>query len=237
MTHQGLRTLIVGALAAGAAACSSGPTLDASSSAVAVSRSLPAPDATTSAADFANYRIGPRDELIVEVFGAPELKREGEVDAAGNLSLPLVGSIVAGGRTPREVGDAIAAQLRGRYIRDPQVTVNIKKANPQTFSVDGAVREPGVYPVIGRMTLQQAIASAKGADVDLANLNSVVVFRTVNNQRMAALFSLKEIRAGRLSDPQIYGNDVIVVGESASRRFFRDLGRFPSLGSFIPFVR
>ncbi len=222
--------------AAALTACGGGAGLDPQTTAVSVSKALPPPDATTVAADFSNYRIGPRDELIIEVFGAPELKRESEVDAAGNLSLPLVGTVVAGGRTPGQVGAAIAAQLRGRYIRDPQVTVNIKKANPQTFSVDGAVREPGVYPVIGRMTLQQAIASAKGADSELANLNNVVVFRTVNNQRMAALFSLKEIRAGRLNDPQIYGNDVIVVGESAARRFFRDLSRFPALGSFIPFL-
>ena len=199
-----------------------------------MSQALPAPDTTTSAVDFSNYRIGPRDELIVEVFGAPELKREGEVDAAGNLSLPLVGTVVAGGKTPNEVASAIAAQLRGRYIRNPQVTVNIKKAVGQTVTVDGAVRDPGVYPIVGRMTLQQAIASAKGAD-DLANLDSVVVFRRVNNQQLAALFSLKQIRAGRLTDPQIYGNDIVIVGENATRRFLKDLGSVP-VGSFIPFI-
>lgn len=215
-------------------ACGGSPTLGSSSSAVRVSQALPAPDVTTSAVDFSNYRIGPRDELIVEVFGAPELKREGEVDAGGNLSLPLVGTVVAGGKTPNEVAAAIAAQLRGRYVRNPQVTVNIKKAVGQTVTVDGAVRDPGVYPIVGRMTLQQAIASAKGAG-DIANLDNVVVFRRVNNQQLAALFSLKQIRAGRLTDPQIYGNDIVVVGENATRRFLKDLGSAP-LGSFIPFL-
>lgn len=229
------RASTIAVLASLAAGCAGGSALDERSTAVTVSKSLPAPDATTNATDFANYRIGPSDQLSIEVFGAPELKRESEVDASGNLSLPLVGTVVAGGKTPREVSDQIAAQLRGRYIRDPQVTVNILKANPQTFTVDGAVRQPGIYPVNGRMTLQQAVASAKGAD-DIANLNNVVVFRTVNNQRMAALFSLKEIRAGRISDPQIYGNDVVVVGENATRRFFRDLSIFPRLGSFVPFL-
>lgn len=219
----------------GLTACGGGSSLGTGSSAVAVAQSLPAPGVTSGTLDFSNYRIGPRDELIVEVFGAPELKREGEVDAAGNLSLPLVGTVVAGGKTPDEVGAAIAAKLRGRYIRDPQVTVNIKKAVGQTVTVDGAVRDPGVFPVLGRMTLQQAIASAKGAD-DLANLDNVVVFRRVNNQQMAALFSLKQIRAGKSTDPQIYGNDIVVVGENATRRFFKDLASFPSLGSFIPFV-
>lgn len=215
-------------------ACAGQPQLGSSSDAVAVSRALPAPGNTATSLDFSNYRIGPRDELIVEVFGAPELRREGEVDAAGNLSLPLVGTVVAGGKTPTEVASVIAAQLRGKYIRDPQVTVNIKKSVGQTVTVDGAVRDPGNFPVVGRMTLQQAIASAKGAD-DIANLDNVVIFRRVGSQQMAALFSLRQIRAGRVSDPQIYGNDIVVVGENATRRFLKTLGTVP-LGSFIPFV-
>lgn len=215
-------------------ACAGGSALGSGSRAVTVANALPAPTTTSTDLDFSNYRIGPRDQLVVEVFGAPELRREGEVDAAGNLSLPLVGTVVAGGKTPTEVGSAIAAQLRGRYIKDPQVTVNIKKAVGQTVTVDGAVRDPGVYPVVGRMTLQQAIASAKGAD-DIANLDNVVVFRRVNNQQMAALFSLKQIRAGRSPDPQIYGNDIVVVGENATRRFLKNLSSFP-VGSFIPFI-
>lgn len=215
-------------------ACAGGASLGRSSNAVQVSQALPAPTTTTDVADFSNYRLGPRDQVIVEVFGAPELKREGEVDAAGNLSMPLIGSVVAGGRTPAEVSAAIADRLRGRYLRNPQVTVNITKAVGQTVTVDGAVRDPGVYPVTGRMTLQQAIASAKGSN-DLANLDNVVVFRRVNNQQMAALFSLKRIRAGQMPDPQIYGNDIVVVGENATRRFLRDVSSFP-VGSFIPFI-
>ncbi|MET0376089.1 MAG: SLBB domain-containing protein [Rhizorhabdus sp.] len=115
------------------------------------------------------------------------------------------------------------------------VSVSIKKAAGQMVSVDGAVREPGKYPVVGGMTLQEAIASAKGAE-DLANLDNVVIFRRVSDQRMAALFSLKQIRAGRATDPQIYPNDIVVVGENATRRFMKDLSSVPMLGSFIPFA-
>ncbi|GAA4029093.1 polysaccharide biosynthesis/export family protein [Sphingomonas rosea] len=217
------------------AGCAAGtPELGRGSTAVTVSQALPAPGIQTNEQDFSNYRIGPSDQLVVEVFGAPELRREGEVDAAGNLSLPLVGNVVAGGKTPTEVASVIAGQLRGRYIRDPQVTVNIKKAVGLTVTVDGAVRDPGNYPVVGRMTLQQAIASAKGAD-DIANLDNVVIFRRVGSQQMAALFSLRQIRAGRVADPQVYGRDVVVVGENATRRFLKNLSQVP-LGSFIPFV-
>jgi len=205
-----------------------------SSGAVTVAQNLPPPDATTAAVDFSNYQIGPNDEVAVEVFGAPELKREVQIDAAGNLALPLIGSIAAGGRRPQEVSAMIADRLRGKYIRDPQVTVNVVKASPKSFTVDGAVSAPGVYPIIGRMSLQQAIASAKGT-AEIANLNQVIVFRTVSNQKMAALFSLKDIRSGRTADPQVYANDIVVVGENATRRFLKDVNSFPILGRFMPF--
>lgn len=223
-----------GLVALALSGCASDPTLGEQSTAVTVARSLPPPDQTGMALDLSNYRIGPLDVIRVEVFGAPELTREAEVDAAGNFGLPLAGPVAAAGKTPGEFSAAIAAQLRQRYLKNPQVSVNIVKAQSKTFTVDGAVRQPGNFPIVGKMTLQQAIATARGAD-QAANLNNVVIFRTVNNQKVAALFSLKDIRAGRLDDPQIYGNDIVVVGESAARRFFRDFGNmFPILGQFVP---
>jgi polysaccharide export outer membrane protein len=225
---------VIGIACAFLAACSTGPTLGDDSSAVTVASALPAPDNTGMSLDLSNYRLGPRDEIKIEVFGAPELTREGEIDAAGNFAMPLVGSVAAGGRTPAELASTITDQLKGRYLKNPQVSVNIVKAQGQTFTVDGAVKLPGVYPIVGKMTLQQAVATAKGADQS-ANIGNVVVFRTVNDHKMAALFNLKAIRAGQIEDPAIYGNDIIVVGESASRRFFNDLTRaFPLLGVFRP---
>jgi polysaccharide export outer membrane protein len=226
--------VMLGAMAVALSGCASDPTLSDQSSAVRVTQALPPPDQTGMALDLSNYKIGPLDVIRIDVFGAPELTREGEVDAAGNFSVPLAGPVAAAGRTPGELSAAIAQLLKNRYLKNPQVSVNIVKAQSKTFTVDGAVRQPGNYPIFGRMTLIQAIATARGADV-AANLNNVVVFRTAGNQKVAALFSLKEIRAGRLEDPQIYGNDIIVVGESAARRFVRDFGSmFPVIGQFVP---
>jgi polysaccharide export outer membrane protein len=220
--------------AAAVGGCASNPTLGQGSSAVRVAQALPPPDQTGMGIDLSNYRIGPLDVIRVEVFGAPELTREAEVDAAGNFSVPLAGAVQAAGRTPAELSGAISTALQGRYLKNPQVSVNIVKAKAKTFTVDGAVKAPGNYPIVGKMTLQQALATAQGAD-QIANLNNVVIFRTVNSQKTAALFSVKDIRAGRLEDPQIYGNDIVIVGESAGRRFFRDFGNmFPILGTFVP---
>ena len=230
---NGVRIALI-ALAALLYGCASGGSLDSSSRAVTVAGALPPPDQTGMSVDLSNYRIGPRDQIKVEVFGAPELTREGEVDAAGNFALPLVGGIQAGGKTPGQLSEEVAAKLKGRYLKNPQVSVNIVKAQGQTFTVDGAVKQPGVYPIVGKMTLQQAIATARGSS-EAANIKNVVVFRTVNTQKMAALFSLQDIRTGHIPDPDVYGNDIIVVGESASRRFFTDLTRtFPLLNVFVP---
>lgn len=214
--------------------CGGGIQLDRSSTAVRVADSLPAPDAPELAVDPANYRLGPTDVITVSVFDAPELDRQASIDAAGNFSMPLVGTVPAAGKTPQQLASAIEEKLRGRYLRDPRVTVNVKEALAHLVTVDGEVTEPGVYPVVGAMTLQQAIARAKGTS-DIANIKKVVVFRTAGGQRMAAMFSLLDIRSGRYADPQVYGNDIIIVGESATRRFLKDYGMaIPVLGRFLP---
>ena len=169
------------------------------------------------------YMVGPFDKLTIDVFGIPELdKREYQVDAGGRISFPLAGAIEASGRTPAQIEAEIEARLRERYVRDPQVTVNLRETVSQVVTVDGQVHEPGLYPVVGRMTLMRAIATAKGL-TDYARQSDVVVFRTVEGQQMAALYNLKAIRRGVYDDPEVFANDVVVVGESRARQLFRDL--------------
>lgn len=168
------------------------------------------------------YLIGPFDKLIIDVFGIEELsKQEVQADAGGRISFPLAGIMQAAGKTPGELEEEIEARLRGQYVRDPQVTVNLKETVSQVVTVDGQVREPGLYPVIGRMTLMRAVAVAKGT-AEFARLDDVVIFRTVNGQKMAALYNLKAIRRGIYNDPEIFANDVVVVGDSQARRLFKD---------------
>jgi polysaccharide export outer membrane protein len=180
------------------------------------------------------YRLGPYDQIVVEVLGVDDLKREGRIDGAGNFSYPLIGAVHAAGLTPGELSTMIADRLRGRFVRDPQVSVNVREVVSQVVTVDGAVRDPGRYVVTGYMTLQQAIASAHGL-TEYAQVTEVVVFRTVNGRPSAALFSLKDIREGRYGDPQIYANDTVVVGTSRARRLWQDLAQVaPIFSVFTP---
>lgn len=208
--------------------------LGPNSTAVRVASELPPPDSTSLTAGQSTYRIGPYDNIRIQFLGVEDLDREGAVDASGTFSLPLIGNMMVAGKTPREVEAEIADALRGRYLRDPQVTVSIREIRSQRVTVDGAVTQPGVYPVVGDLSLIQAVALARGT-TEFANIDRVVVFRTVDNQRMAAMFSLRAIREGALADPVIYGNDTVVVGESGGRRTFREILQIiPALGVFIP---
>lgn len=197
---------------------------------VTTASELPPPTRTDLFEQNRPYLIGPFDKLVIDVFGISELsQKEYQTDASGRLSFPLAGVIEASGKTPAELEGVIEARLRDRYIRDPQVTVNLKETVSQVITVDGQVREPGLYPVVGRMTLMRAVATARGLGTD-ARESDVVIFRTVGGQRMAALYDLKAIRRGTYDDPEVYANDVVVVGTSEARRIFRDvLGILPVL--------
>lgn len=186
------------------------------------SAELPAPERSDIIGADRPYLIGPFDKLMIDVFGIEELsKKEVQTDASGRISFPLAGVVEAAGKTPGELEEILEARLRGAYVRDPQVTVNLKETVSQVITVDGQVREPGLYPVIGKMTLMRAIATAKGT-AEFAKLDDVVIFRTVQGRQLAALYNLKQIRRGAYSDPEVFANDVVVVGDSSARRLFKD---------------
>ena len=182
---------------------------------------LPAPTRADLLTGERPYLVGPFDRLVIDVFGIEELsKLEVQIDASGRISFPLVGIIEVAGQTPGEIEGIIAARLRDRYVRDPQVTVNLKETVSQVVTVDGQVKQPGLYPVIGRMTLMRAIATARGVD-EYAKLDDVVIFRNVEGQSLAALYNLGAIRRGQYTDPEVFANDIVIVGDSPSRRIFQ----------------
>ena len=186
-------------------------------------KELPAPDRADLMAMDRPYLVGPFDKLTIDVFGLEELsQKEIQVDASGRISFPLAGVITVAGKTTGEIESLLQERLAANYVRNPSVTVNLKETVSQVVTVEGEVKKPGLYPVIGRMTLLRAIAKAEGT-TEFTKLNEVVIFRTVKGQKLAALYSLKSIRLGAYDDPDIYANDVVVVGDSKARRTFKDI--------------
>lgn len=189
---------------------------------VVESNALPVPTVADLAADERPYRVGPFDVLNIDVYGSEELsKREIQVDASGRITFPLIGTLEVAGRTPGEVSELMADRFRGRFIRNPQVTVNLKEIFSQQVTISGEVKKAGVYPIVGKMTLLTAIASAEGW-TELSKKGEVVVLRTVGDRDYAALYDVRAIEKGRYADPEIFASDVIVVGRSESRSIFRD---------------
>jgi polysaccharide export outer membrane protein len=188
--------------------------------AFAAAPNLPPPDAVNRPSAGADYRIGAQDMLDIDVSQVPELSKPFEVDTGGNLLLPLVGQVRAAGRTPAELSEDIANALKKKYMKDPQVVVSVKEAQGQKITVDGAVGQPGVYPLNGPTTLMQAVSLAKGADPHFANVHKVAIFRQVNGTRKSAFYDLQQIRTGQAEDPAVYGSDIVVVDTSGSKSFF-----------------
>jgi polysaccharide biosynthesis/export protein len=184
---------------------------------------LPKPDAAPPVFDQdEDYRIGPFDVLEVSVFQVDLLTRTVQVDASGHVDYPMIGQIAAAGKTAKQLAGEIAAVLDKNYLRSPQVTVYVKDSASQKYTVEGAVKVSGVFPLQGHVTLLRAIATAQGTDPD-AKLRDVVIFRTVDRKRMAGVVNLGDVGKGKVDDPPIYAGDIIVVPMSASRRALKDI--------------
>lgn len=215
------------------AACG-GPRMDVGQMTAAQPRDLQTvqtPDASRG-----EYRIGVGDKVSVRVFQVEELSfEELVVDTSGNINLPLIGAVQGSGRTAGEMSADIAGRLSAQYLRNPQVTVTVKEAASQKITVDGAVTKPGVYEMRGSTSLLQAVAMAEGP-TRVADLTKVAVFRTIDGRRSVALFDLSAIRQGRASDPQVLGDDVIVVDTSRLNSALREvLGALPAFAAFAYF--
>lgn len=164
-----------------------------------------------------DYHIAPDDVLRIQVYHEPGLSLEdAQVTAAGMVRMPLIGDVSVAGLSAGEASDVIAGRLGERYLVSPQVTVFVKKAVSRRITVDGEVRQPGLFPFDGRLGLQQAVALAKGP-TRLASLSQIVVVRQADGQRKAALFDLSAIRKGEAPDPEILPGDTIIVGLSRAK--------------------
>ncbi len=106
------------------------------------------------------YQLDSGDRLRVIVFGQPDLTNSYVVDQAGVISMPLIGTVPARGRTTAEVEAAVAAKLRNGYLRSPDVSVEVDRYRP--FFAMGEVGAAGQYAYVPGMTVQQAIAVAGG---------------------------------------------------------------------------
>jgi polysaccharide export outer membrane protein len=128
--------------------------------AAAPRRAYAAAPVAYAAAPMPAYRLDAGDKLRVVVYGQEGLTNTYAIDAGGSITMPLIGSVPARGRTPAGLASAITAKLRNGFIRDPSVAVEIEVYRP--FFILGEVAAPGQYPYVPNMSVESAVATAGG---------------------------------------------------------------------------
>ena len=106
------------------------------------------------------YRLDAGDRLRVVVYGQEGLTNTYSISAGGTITMPLIGTVPARGRTPQGLAAEISARLRNGFIREPSVAVEIEAYRP--FFILGEVQAPGQYPYVPNMTAESAVAIAGG---------------------------------------------------------------------------
>jgi polysaccharide export outer membrane protein len=165
------------------------------------------------------YRIGVDDQLQVAVWRNPELSVSVPVRPDGRISVPLVGDVLAGGRTPEEVARDIEGQLAA-YVRDPKVAVILTELRSHEFlsrvRVTGAVRTPISIPYRQGMTVLDAVLQAGGVS-EFAAANRTRLYRREGgdtqalNVRLGAILGSGDLE----TNLEVRPGDVITVPERA----------------------
>ncbi|MEP1439328.1 MAG: polysaccharide biosynthesis/export family protein [Marinomonas sp.] len=144
--------------------------------------------------------IGSQKLLLIEVLGSELLSGKYLTDVDGRIDFPLAGKLDLSGRTPIEAARIIENSLRGRYVLDPQVNVVPDEIEELTVSVGGQVEKPGSYPATPGLTLMRAMNLA-GGQGEFADLDEVLIFRSVGGKRLYRDLQSRGDPAGQLFGP------------------------------------
>lgn len=166
-----------------------------------------------------NYQIGALDQLTVFVWRNPELGARVQVRPDGRITTPLITDMVAAGKTPAELAEAIRGVL-AQYIQDPLVSVMVDQPQgtfAQQIRIVGATERPAAIPYRANMTLLDAMIAVGGlseyAAGDRARL--VRTDRASGNQRQYDLRIASLLRRGDVNaNVRLEPGDVIIIPES-----------------------
>jgi len=179
------------------------------------------------------YRIGEYDVLEIEVFQVEELRRKARVNSRGYVSVPLIGAVKVEGLAVEEAERLIAEKLAENYLQDPHVTIFIEEYESQRFTVEGEVKDPGVFPIKGPTTLLQAIAMADGLG-RLADTEGIILFRTDKQGRTVGyIVDINRLRLGEVQDPVLADEDMIIVPRANDKALIEGITR--TLRGFVGF--
>jgi polysaccharide biosynthesis/export protein len=168
---------------------------------------LAAPHSTTS-----EYVVGPKDKLSITVFDEPALTKLITVDGDGTFDYPLIGRVRASGLSVRAIQEDVTERLKKDYLVNPQVAIEVETYRSQSVYVTGQVRLPGAVPLMGNMTVMEALSRA-GSPTPDAGSYIVINRRAVGdaNQPAQERVAMSDLQNGRVRTMGLHDGDTIFV--------------------------
>ncbi len=157
------------------------------------------------------YQIGPNDILNIHVWQEEDLTRDVTVMPDGRISFPLIGNILAQGKTVTELKEIITKKLK-KFVTAPEVTVIVNESLSRTVYTIGTVNTPGPYPLAPDMTVLQALSTA-GGFTEWADTKNILIVRRDGKKEVQLHFNYKKFISGKNLEQNILlkPNDTIVV--------------------------
>jgi polysaccharide export outer membrane protein len=201
--------------------------------------------AVTATQTVSGYVLGPDDQIVIRAIDAPDISDKPVlIGTNGNITLPMIGRVKAGGLTVEQLEAELATRLK-EFIQEPQVSVTVTEFGSQPVSVFGAVNKPGVVQLRGRQTLYQVLSMAGGPREDAGSILTVTRPRQSGEIPLpgakvdptghfsSAELNVQEILDGKnpSANIEIKPNDIISVSEGSSNMIYV-VGDVQHAGSF-----
>jgi polysaccharide export outer membrane protein len=142
-----------------------------------------------------DYQIGSGDILEISVWKEEALTKNLSVLPDGKISFPLIGEVVAAGKTVAQVKEEIASRLV-RFVPDPVLSVGVQQVNSLIVYVIGRVNKPGQFALNANIDVLQALSMAGGLD-SFAKRDQVRIFRRVKDRFLIYTFDYDDVSVGR----------------------------------------
>lgn len=196
--------------------------------------------AVTPLQSVSGYVLGPDDEIMIRGIEAPEISNKPDkpdkpvlIGTNGNITLPLIGRVKAGGLTVEQLEAELTARFK-EFIQEPQISVTVTEFRSQPVSVFGAVTKPGVIQLRGRQTLYEVLSMAGGPRDTAGSILTVTRLRQSGEIPLAGTrvdptgqfssveLNVQEILEGKnlAANIEIRPNDIISVSEGSSNMVY-----------------
>ncbi len=152
---------------------------------------VPHPSTAGAPVDSGSYKVGPTDILYISVWHEGEFSGPVSVHEDGKVTLPLVGDLDVGGKTPNQI-EKIVGEALAKYVVNPLVTVTVQDVLSKKYYLDGEVAKAGEYSLVAPTTILEALSKAGGLAM-FANSKKIYILR--GDQKIP--FNYKDVIRGK----------------------------------------